>query len=71
MLTLAILVGLGRPDELKVHVKGALAKRRDEGRAARGAAALDGRLRRPAGVSASRQAAEVLREAGLEPAAQR
>jgi len=70
MITLAILVGLGRPDELKVHVKGALANgvTKDELREVLLHSMVYCGI--PAGVSAFRQAAEVLREVDLEPAVQ-
>ena len=69
MLTLAVLVGLRTSEELKVHVRGALANgvTKDEIREVLLHAMVYCGV--PAGVGAFRAAAEVLREAGLEPAA--
>ena len=66
MVTLGILVAQGRPHELKVHVRGALANgvsREEIGEVLRHAMVYCGI---PRGVEAFRSAAEVLKELGLD-----
>ncbi|WP_436641118.1 carboxymuconolactone decarboxylase family protein [Microbaculum sp. FT89] len=66
MVTLGILVAQGRPHELKVHVRGALANgvSKDEiGEVLRHAMVYCGI---PRGVEAFRSASEVLKELGLD-----
>lgn len=66
MITLAILVALGKPHELKVHVRGALANglTKDEIRDVLMHAMIYCGI--PAGVEAIRNAQEVLKERGLD-----
>ena len=46
MITIAMLVALGRAEEIKVHVKGAISQRGEQGRNPRGADSLCDLLRR-------------------------
>ena len=66
MITLAILVALGKPNELKVHVRGALSNgvSKDEIRDVLMHAMIYCGV--PAAVEAIRNAAEVLKERGLD-----
>jgi 4-carboxymuconolactone decarboxylase len=66
MITLGILVAQGRPHELKVHVRGALANgvTKDEIQEVLLHAMVYAGI--PRGVEGFRSAAEVLREMGLE-----
>ncbi len=66
LITLALLVALDKPNQLKLHVKGAIANgvTKDEIREVLLHATIYAGL--PAGVEAHRVAAETLREMGLE-----
>lgn len=66
MITLAILVALGKPNELKVHVRGALSNglTKEEIRDVLMHAMVYCGI--PAGVEAIRNAQEVLKERGLD-----
>jgi 4-carboxymuconolactone decarboxylase len=66
MLTMALLVALGRPNQLKLHVKGAIANgvTKDEIREVLLHSMIYAGI--PAGVEAHAVAAETLREMGLE-----